>query len=372
MTAAALPFPNNLSLAGWCRQLLARSPSGLWVGTVLVRRIEVLAKVTRTRPVEPLLRWILAALDLERTSPSHPDRLSSASRPGPAVQLADLESSLGLDPTLLRPLVGSLERDGQVVASNRDDATSAWALTLLGATTLAQGELCQTVYERRSFSFLERSAPPRRARFTSLLGEDCVTPLASPSIACEPAPFDPSVLDTCIEESPAWKQRHGFPQDVVAIVPLEGSDSGPLPAPEFWQRVPVDRSGQMLVVLSREAEAVRAFAVRPHDGVLQTAGPCFSLANGDWESTYPELESDPPTEAWQKAWMEWGQGRGLPAAELGACPLERAGICVRAQVGKRLMDRLRSIRSDGWKSESWLAAGAGLLRACARLEFVTR
>src|SRR5262249_54134962 len=111
MTAAGLPLPNSPSLAGWCRQLLARRPSGLWIGTVLVRRIEVLAKVTRPRQVDPLVRCILAALDLEQTSPGHPDTPSSASRPGPPVPLADLESSLGLDPSLLRPLLGSLERD---------------------------------------------------------------------------------------------------------------------------------------------------------------------------------------------------------------------------------------------------------------------
>jgi hypothetical protein len=371
MTAAGLPLPNSPRLAGWCRQLLARRPSGLWIGTVLVRRIEVLAKVTRTRQVDPLAQCILAALDLEQTSPGHPDSPSPASRSGPAVRLADLESCLGLDSSFLRSLIGSLERDALVVPVNRDDATPARALTLLGATTLAQGELCRTVYERRSFSFLERSTPPRRLRFTSLLGEEWVTPIASPSSPCEVAPFDPCVLDTCLQESPVWKQRHGFPQDVFAIVPLEGGDSGPPLAPEFWRRVPVDRPGQMLVVLSRESEAVHAFAVRPQDGVLQTAGPCFSLGDGDWKNMYPELDSDPPAEAWQRAWVEWGQGRGLPVAELEACPIQRAGLYVRAEVSKRLMGRLRSARSEGWKGDNWLAAGTGPLRACARLEIAT-
>jgi hypothetical protein len=368
MTAAALPFPNSPILAGWWRQLSARRPSTLWIGSVRVHRIEVLAKVLRTRPLDSLVRFVLAAIDAEKRSDSHDDNLSATPRQGPSVQLAGLESSLGLDSALLSPLLGRLERDGLIAAVHRNDAAPAWAMTPAGVNALEQGKLVQTALQRRTFSFLESSTSPRRLLFVQLAGEGCIVPISSPSSSCEAPLFYRDALGACLQESLAWKQLCGFPEEVLDVVSPE--ESSPLSAPEFWQRVPVDRIGQLFVVLSREPGSLHAFAVRLQDWDLHAAEPCFSLDDGDWSNLYPELTKDPPLEAWQKAWMEWGLSRGVPLAELEARPQERSGICLRAYLSKRAIDRLRSTRGDAWKSESWLVAGAGQLRPCARLEIV--
>jgi len=367
MTAVALPFPNSSILAGWWEQLAVRCSSALWVGAVRVHQLEVLANIPRPEPLDALARLVLAALDAERPPEAIADGLSTSLRQDSWVPPSRLQSSLGLDVALLRSVLDRLQRDGLVVANERRDTAPAWAVTPAGVAALELGQLCRAGLLRRTFRFLETSTSPCKACFAVLPGDEWVTQISSGSPASASPLAFLDVLESCLAEAPAWKQRHRFPQDVLGIVRTRAGESVDMGEREFWRRVAVDRPGQLSVVLSQEASDIHAFAVRPKDWSLHAAEPCFSFEDGSWQEFYPGL-SDAQPALWRKAWLQWGQGRGLSTAELEDCSLERAGICLKAKAGKRLTDRLRSMRTDFWKGETWLLAGEGHIRCCARLE----
>ena len=56
--------------------------------------------------------------------------------------------------------------------------------------------------------------------------------------------------------------------------------------------------------------------------------------------------------------------------ELDACVIEPAGTRLRVRVESHFLNRLRSIRNETLRGETWLLAGAGALRACAAVEIV--
>lgn len=370
MTASALAFPNSQTLAGWWRQLSARQPSALWVGHVRIHRIEALAEVLRNQSLDPLARYILTFFGLERSADAFRDSRTSSLREGHSVSLEDLESSLGLDPSLVRRVLAQLERDGLITPCQRSaEGSAAWSMTLPTARTLEQGSLTRTIRERQPFPFLEGWAAPRQLRFVNLSGPEWGAPAASLPPDPELPSFDLDVLKSCIRESPAWKQRHGFPEQVLRVVSLN-DDAAPDAGSDRWQRVAVDRVERWCVLLSQEVGGLHGFAVRLQGWVLHAAQPCFSLDDGDWESLFAEAATDPPLAAWRQAWLNWGQSRQLPASELEACSLERKGVGLRALAGKRLMDRLLATRGDALKADNWLLAGQGCARACARLEIV--
>src|SRR5262249_38280235 len=120
--------------------------------------------------------------------------------------------------------------------------------------------------------------------------------------------------------------------------------------------------------LARETGRLCGYRVTPRDWTFHAEKPWFVLEDGDWEELFPDMAADPGLDNWRQAWVTWGQVRNLPGAELQACALERRGIRLCARVGKRLMDRLRSSRTDALKGPSLILAGHGAMRPCAVLE----
>jgi hypothetical protein len=279
---------------------------------------------------------------------------------------------------LLCSLLNELERAGLIAAEGADETMpTSWTATAAAARAREQGQLCRTVAERHVYSFLENESSPRRVLFANL-NEDCwdaLVPIPPPSGDSDL--FDLSAIEECIGQTPAWKQRRGFPANIQAILSLRDDNPAPGRGPrstpqrvELWQRVAVDRLERLFVVLSREVGTLHAFAVRPQGWLLHAARPCFSLADGDWEDFFTGLASAPSLDSWRQAWLSWGQSRQLPVGEVETCSLECEGTCLRAIVGRKLMGRLRSTRGGPPQGENWLLAGTGTLRACARLEIV--
>jgi len=371
MTAAALPFPNSQILAGWWGKLSERNSPALWVGAIRLHRVEVLAETTLERPVDPLARLVLTALHVEAASIADLDGSPTSARDRSFVLVTQLHPTLGLDRPLLVSVLAGLQRQGLVLRAE-DQATAAWAVTPLGRKALDLGHAGQALSERRAFHFLESSDLPKRVQFVRLTNSGLESTVPAPGPTAQSAPIALVALRACLGESPEWKQRRGFPLDVTRIEWLDEAASA-LPAGlHAWRFVPVDRLEQLFVALARVPGALHAFAARSLDWDLHAAEPCFELADGVWQDLYPELVDDPLPEAWRKAWMDWGQSRGLPVAELEAASLCREGTCLQARVAKRWMDRLRTSRTDVVKGENWLLAGTGALRACARLEIVAK
>jgi hypothetical protein len=141
-----------------------------------------------------------------------------------------------------------------------------------------------------------------------------------------------------------------------------------------WEEVIVDRTERLLAVMVRVPgeggpDTLLGFAARPEGWTLQADAPVFAIT-GRWDELFPEVSAGPSAEAWRRAWLSWCQPRSIPEAEAGACALEPQGRRLQVRAPGRLIERLRSARSDAIKGEAWLLVGDGPLRRAAVLELV--
>jgi hypothetical protein len=321
MTAGIpFPLPGGRVLAGWRRDLAPLQPARFWLAQFLLHRVEALIRVPGSCPLDPLQAALLRRLDVP------PD-------------------GTHLDRQVLGRLIQELARAGLV-----EQQGECWRLTGTGRDALDRGAYPRHEEERRTFTFRD-AGPDRPPRWLHLL-----QPAGRPA---EPPPgwrFDVGVLEDCVRRPAEWKVRHGFPEDVGAVVRPDAA------APD-WRSVVLDHAELLTtaIVLSTASGAPRlvGFAVRP-DGWAMGREPAVEAGDG-WEDEFPELAATPPPEAWRAAWGAWCQRRGLPPAEADDCRLDLVGERLVVAAPSRLAARLR----DG---EEWLLAGEGVVRSAARVE----
>jgi hypothetical protein len=73
---------------------------------------------------------------------------------------------------------------------------------------------------------------------------------------------------------------------------------------------------------------------------------------------------------WRKTWNEWCHLRGLPVADVERCRLNAPDYRLIVYASRRLIERLKALRSDALKGEAWLLAGEGTVRRAALLEVI--
>jgi hypothetical protein len=369
--APSLAFPGSRKLAGWWRQLAPLKPQSLWVGHLLLHHVEALVRFALPCSLDGFTLFLLRALALEEGEPVSPGAEGRGS-------LSRLESRLHVGRPVLRQALEELEREGLVQTGAEERRT----LTAQGHEALRQRAYPRAEHERRAFHFLDRREGPRDAAssfyFLSLRN---ATGIVWPEV--EGMDFDARVLQTCIGQPLEWKKQHGFPLDVQEIVGTEVSrataEDGPRiragpPQPEVWRRVIIDRPLQILALLClapglQGEEQVLGWPIRQDGWALQTGEPLFTLGAG-WPEVFPELGDDVGPPGWQQAWREWSEQRGLPAAEVRACLLERVGTRLRVRAPARLVERLRATRSDALRGEAWLLAGEDRIRPMAQVDLV--
>jgi hypothetical protein len=348
MNAAPAPtFPGSRVLAGWWRQLTPYGPAEVWVGHLALHHVEALVELTRPCRPDPFALLVLNAVRLEH---------ARAAPAGPF--LRRLDERLHLGPALLRQALKALEAEGLAAENCGGD----WALTPLGEEAVARGEYPRRSRERRSFHFVHPRAggPGAAPHFLNLNSHsDAPTPVN------EPWEFDPAALRASLTRAPEWKARYGFPAEVSAVVSS---------AAAAWDEVIVDRTERLLTVMVRVPgeggpDTLLGFAARPEGWTLQADAPVFAIT-GRWDELFPEVSAGPSAEAWRRAWLSWCQPRSIPEAEAGACALEPQGQRLQVRAPGRLIERLRSARSDAIKGEAWLLVGDGPLRRAAVLELV--
>jgi hypothetical protein len=324
-------------LAGWWRQLAPLAPKGLWVGPLLVHRLEALARVDRPAAADPFQRLVLEAVELA------------------GGRRDDLTRRLHLGDAFVRTALSDLHAAGLL-----RQAGDTWSLTDAGRQARAAGDYARAVLERRLFHFLD--APPP--------GEPHYLPL-SLSAGLNGPPGDPATFDTAHLRRAAarpddWKRRHGFPVEVREVFDL--ADTGP-DAPPRWRRVVLDRPLRFLAVVALVAggggERVRGYVGKPDGGALGIGEPAFELPNDG--AAFPELLTDPDADAWRSAWRAWCQARHPPAGAEDA-PLERVGHLLRVRLAPAALAQLQPPRGELARGEGWVTAGAGRVQCAAQLE----
>ncbi len=132
--AAALAFPGGRTLAGWWRQLAPWQPRNLWVGHLLLHRVEALVRLTRQMPLASLDHSLLQAMRVVRV---------------PTAQA--LDECLRLGRQVLGQLLGQLGKSGLA----EHNSAGHWTPTVLGGAALTTGHYAATSHERRAFYFRE-------------------------------------------------------------------------------------------------------------------------------------------------------------------------------------------------------------------------
>jgi hypothetical protein len=165
----------------------------------------------------------------------------------------------------------------------------------------------------------------------------------SPEAEAGPAPrepFDPSILDACLRQLPAWKRQHGFPEDVSALLAPDASAAD-------WKRVMIVRPIALpLVLITTGTEGGRVLGFPFEPGPPQPGEPILALDGAN--VSFPELRDDPPLSAWEAAWREAGHAPALDLQRHDAWTL-----------------RVSSAEALG---DVWLLAGNGSFRCAARVE----
>ncbi len=350
MTAvSALIFPPGRILAGWWKHLAGLQPQGLWVGHLLLHRVEALVALQKPLHLDPFLRLILRAVAV-----------------GPGQTAEQLDQLLHLGCSLVRQILRRLQSEKLLQV----DASGGWSLTLLGRQGMEQGSYPCSSLERRGFYFVQSEQPAGSPHFLDVRNH----PATVPWQATDGWQFDAAILQACLQQPAAWKQHTGFPLEVQEIVGLGTSIPSSGISPQAWERIIFDQPLRLMAALvtvraSESGEKLLGFAVREVGWILQAAEPAF-VVNTAWSETLRDLPAEPATDLWRQAWREWCQPRGIPAPEVDACILQRQDCRVRIIAPSRLVERLRAVRSDVFKGGAWLLAGTGRLRTAARVELV--
>jgi hypothetical protein len=319
--------PPGRALAGWWRQLAPHAPVQLWFADLTVFRLDALVRCARAVPLTSVSRLLLNALTVFPSSPAEP-----------------LARRLGLTAPVLRGLLADLRHAGFAEA----DATGVWHPTPAGRAAADAGAFQETSLERRTFCFTADGLT-----FLPL------TAHGQPADADAP-PGLLAALSDCAASPAEWKQSHGFPADVTAVVdPAADAD---VPA---WQRVPVCRAEHVaLALIQLPDSSILGFATTTDTWAL-APDPGLRLAATD---ALPGL-AGPPAEAWAQAWREWCQPvRGAAPEDVAGAALERDGHRLRVRAAPRLLEKLKVSRPEAFRGDGWILAGGGAVRAAAEVE----
>jgi hypothetical protein len=349
-SASQLPYPGSRTLAQWWRQLQPFQPSAYWVCYVYVHRIEATVRMAQNRRIEPLARLLLQAL-----------RLEPAASPccGQGECLHHLQQRLQLPAAVLHRILLSLEQDALIEAKSQ----GSWTTTERGLRALELQEYPIVGHQRWVFPFVER---------VNDRGRRLLPPHYLPLAECPCSPwqveagetFEPVLLPESLSQPLSWKQEFGFPSGVEQVE---------VAASPLWRQVIVDRPEKalLMLVLPRGERELLGFSVRVENWTLLDE-PALRLSLPPAQALWPVLRESPETGALREAWVGWCRQRSLPVGEAEACELTYQPGHLDVQAPERLLQRLRSARSDVFKGESWLLLGEGHLRPAVVLRVHAR
>jgi hypothetical protein len=330
--AAAMTLPGSRALPGWWRELGEHSPRRFWFAHLVLHRVEALVEVVSPTPLSALARGLLGVLS-HAGSPSH---------------VATVAAALSLDQEMTAALAGSLVREGLIEPTPNGQLG---ALTDAGKAAVA-GARPPSREERRTFCFAD-TRPPVYLPLTA------ATPLPPPS----GWRFDLSVLEACLARPADWKERHGFPTDVVRLAWQRGAVDE-----RTWHMVPLDRPEQALLLLVETGrDELLGLTIRPDTWAL-VREPALRLPFD--HELIAALAGEVRGDEWRAAWQAWCQQRSFPAGDVDACKVEQAGHKLLVKPPPRLLERLRQARSEALRGEAWLLAGSGRARPAALVELV--
>jgi hypothetical protein len=260
-------------------------------------------------------------------------------------------------------MLQSLARDGLIQRGGDGN----WWPTPAGVRALAEGRYERAQEKRRVFAFL---APldGGPVHFVNILE----APEVAGAFPAFESGFDPAGYRACFAQQAEWKRRHGFPENVTATPPfLDGIEEAAL-LPSDWRRVLVVDASRAVLALAQTADAegtkvMLGFWIDPRGWILHSARPAIRWRDG-WHEVIPSLHCEIPLEAWRKSWKEWCSSRGLPVADVERCSMIARDHRLIVHASRRLVERLKALRSDALKGEAWLLAGDGAVRRAALLE----
>ncbi|HEV3083634.1 MAG TPA: hypothetical protein VGY66_27885 [Gemmataceae bacterium] len=348
MTAApALAFPSSKTLLSWWTQLAPLRPSALWVGHLLLHRVEALVSAQRPCPIDPIALFVLRAVALAGQA-----------------SLETVALNLALERALVRQALARLQLDKLV----EEEAGGVWRPLKRGAEAVQKGLYLRGEQQRRAFYFVESALAADLPVFIPLQNHPSLTDWPGNDV-CR---FQKTVLQECLQQPAEWKVHRGFPLDVTDIVDENAAAGAGSPPQEIWRAITVVQPRHLLALLvlvrsAAQEEKLLGFAVQQQRWLLEAEQPAFEVKQA-WRELVPEAIAEPPLDMWRQSWRDWCRARGLPEAEVDACTLEQRHCTLHVTAGSGLLDRLQASHDVSLKGEAWLLCGAERIRKAVRLE----
>jgi hypothetical protein len=336
MTVSSPSLPSSRELADLWPHFHPWQPHALWLGQLLLHRVEAPVIVQEKVPLDPLALLLLATVPAQRE-----------------VSWSELRSSLGVPEGMLRTLLAVLTRQGCVGESNPQH----WRLTEMGARSRDSKEVIVPKRQRRTFHFCDgtQNGLPAFVRWHSGALQVLV-----------PAPkthwhFSPAALRQCLQATDSWKTAHHFPAEVSGFDSWEETNGA---AVSDSDRVILHHVIRLpLAVVS--GRHCLGFVLSLPSWHLQPAPPLFHVGSLNEAAGFIGADLSPPVMShWAEAWDLVRRPLGLPQGEV----LQYEAT----EQGPRVVIRLptASVRKKPLPTgDTWLLAGNGPFRCAARVEF---
>jgi hypothetical protein len=333
MNPALVSFPGSRELSGLCRQLASRATQPLWIAHLFLHHVEAPVWVRQTTSLDPLSAAALRAFEAVG-----------------ACAASTVESMLGLGPAVTRRLLHDLATAQLIEPA----AAHSWRASRAGRRAIGSQSSHQRALQRRDFHFVDALASdsPRFLPLAHAAGQ--------PFVAPADWSFHPDVLRACISGPLEWKQRHGFPVDVEALLAPSDAAESAEPIPD-WQHVILDRAETLTVAVSLTGEAYEGLVLEPASWTLSHSQPVFQLGTNAAREILGNELGDPSPADWRSAWVAWCASQGLSPPEANSCrfTLEAAGMQL---TGHSLRpERLRPLLQE-LQAGVWLLVGGGMVR----------
>lgn len=336
MSAPSPSWPSSRELAELWPHFHPWQPNAVWLGLLLLHRIEAPVLVSESLALDPLALHVLTMI------PDH--RI---------VTWDELHTGMALPTGLLRGILAELTRHGCLQANSANH----WSLTDTGVRSRTDKQLFVRKSERRVFHFCDgiRDGVPAFVRWQSGAGQVSI-----------PAPktqwsVTPSVLQECVSAPTSWKTAHHFPTDIDSLAWRAEQDGMVSVNDEQVMLHHVVRL-PVAIILGRHC---LGFALTLPSWHLSHHPPLFHSSTLAETAHFIGADlSPPPISAWAEAWDMTRRPLGLPHGEVQAFEATAQGprVVIRMPAANLRKKPLPA-------SETWLLVGMGPFRCAARAEF---
>jgi len=312
-----LAIPGPKTVAGWWSRFAPLQPTAILAGWFEIARIEVLVETESRRPLAPLTRTGLRAVEVCN-----------------APTLAGIAKLTHLGEPRTASILQTLADDGALEL--HESGPARVALTELGRQALRTGEVPTAVRSRRVV-VLRNGEPIPVPESWGLKPVGQLADLATSS----------GISEAAIRRAVAHDSTMQLCEQ--------------LPAEHRWRTVRIERTEWWPLVVVAMSDRVDVYLGDIADWSLPNER-AFTIPSELAPSPFPELIARPTEPDLQAAWIHWAKSRAVAHEELSMCHCRDAGRFFDVGTPPALYDWLQANRADLFSGETVVLIGEGSVK----------